>query len=57
MTPSLIGRRVLVDPARYAHDGPDAPIVAVLGSEFDGGFAEYTVVDAARVHDVSASPL
>ena len=57
VTPALIGRRVLVDPARYAHDGPDAPIVAVLGSEFDGGFAEYTVVDAARVHDVSASPL
>lgn len=56
-TPQLVGRRVLVDPARYAHDGPDAPIVAVLGSEFDGGFAEYTVVDAARVHDVTASPL
>ncbi|GAA4872245.1 alcohol dehydrogenase family protein [Actinomycetospora straminea] len=53
----LIGRRVLVDPARYAHAGPDAPIVAVLGSEFDGGFAEYTVVDAARVHDVTGSPL
>ncbi len=57
VTPALIGRRVLVDPARYAHDGPEAPIVAVLGSEFDGGFAEYTVVDAARVHDVTGSPL
>jgi NADPH:quinone reductase-like Zn-dependent oxidoreductase len=57
VTPELVGRRVLVDPARYAHDGPDAPIVAVLGSEFDGGFAEYTVVDAARVHDVTDSPL
>lgn len=55
--PELVGRRVLVDPARYAHDGPDAPIVAVLGSEFDGGFAEYVVVDAARVHDVTGSPL
>lgn len=55
--PELVGRRVLVDPARYAHDGPGAPIVAVLGSEFDGGFAEYTVVDAARVHDVTGSPL
>jgi NADPH:quinone reductase-like Zn-dependent oxidoreductase len=53
----LIGRRVLVDPARYADDGPDAPVVGVLGSEFDGGFAEYTVVDAARVHDVTESPL
>lgn len=57
MTPDLIGSRVLVDPARYAGDGPDAPVVAVLGSEFDGGFAEYTVVDAARVHDVTGSPL
>ncbi|WP_337993962.1 zinc-binding dehydrogenase [Actinomycetospora lutea] len=57
VTSELLGRRVLVDPARYAHDGPDAPITAVLGSEFDGGFAEYTVVDAARVHDVTGSPL
>lgn len=57
VAPELVGRRVLVDPARYAHNGPDAPIVAVLGSEFDGGFAEYTVVDAARVHDVTDSPL
>jgi NADPH:quinone reductase-like Zn-dependent oxidoreductase len=57
VAPELVGSRVLVDPARYADDGPDAPIVAVLGSEFDGGFAEYTVVDAARVHDVSGSPL
>ncbi|GAA4825789.1 alcohol dehydrogenase family protein [Actinomycetospora corticicola] len=57
VTPGLVGRRVLVDPARYAHDGPDAPVAAVLGSEFDGGFAEYTVVDAARVHDVTGSPL
>ncbi|MHC1558290.1 zinc-binding dehydrogenase [Actinomycetospora sp. C-140] len=55
--PELVGRRVLVDPARYAGDGSDAPIVAVLGSEFDGGFAEYTVVDAARAHDVTDSPL
>ncbi|HSP38446.1 MAG TPA: zinc-binding dehydrogenase [Frankiaceae bacterium] len=53
----LVGRRVLVDPARYASDRPDAPVVAVLGSEFDGGFADYLVIDAARVHDVTESPL
>ncbi|GAA4734703.1 alcohol dehydrogenase family protein [Modestobacter marinus] len=57
VAPQFVGRRVLVDPARYAHEGPDAPIVAVLGSEFDGGFADYTVVDAVRVHDVTESPL
>ncbi|MCD2191145.1 zinc-binding dehydrogenase [Actinomycetospora soli] len=53
----LVGRRVLVDPARYADSGPDAAIVAVMGSEYDGGFAEYVVVDVDRVHDVTDSPL
>ncbi|MCO7219235.1 zinc-binding dehydrogenase [Klenkia sp. PcliD-1-E] len=57
VTPGLVGRRVLLDPARYADDGPHAPVVAVLGSEFDGGFAEFVVVDALRAHDVTTSPL
>jgi len=52
--PSVLGRRVLVDPAFYdAHGHP----VGLLGSEADGGFAEYVVVEASRVHDVSGSPL
>ncbi|MEU3661891.1 alcohol dehydrogenase catalytic domain-containing protein [Streptomyces sp. NPDC032940] len=51
------GRRVLVDPAFYADDREDAPPVGLLGSERDGGFAEYVVVDADRLHDMSDSPL
>jgi NADPH:quinone reductase-like Zn-dependent oxidoreductase len=51
------GQRVLVDPSIYADDDPAAPVAGLLGSERDGGFAEYVVVDAERAHDVSASPL
>jgi NADPH:quinone reductase-like Zn-dependent oxidoreductase len=52
-----VGERVLVDPAFYDGPGPDASPVGLLGSEADGGFAEYVVAAADRVHDVSASPL
>lgn len=52
-----VGRRVLVDPAFYADEGEDAPPVGLLGSERDGGFAEYVVVDADRLYDMGASPL
>lgn len=57
VAPGLEGARVLVDPALY--DGPtdDALVADVLGSERDGGFAEYVVVPAGSVHDVGASPL
>jgi NADPH:quinone reductase-like Zn-dependent oxidoreductase len=52
--PSLVGRRVLVDPAFYdAHDHP----IGLLGSEADGGYAERVAVQASRAHDVSDSPL
>lgn len=54
---SLLGARVLVDPATYEDDRPDADPAAILGSEYDGGFAQYCVVDAEAAHDVSASPL
>lgn len=54
---ALMGARVLVDPAIY--DGPerDARPMDVLGSERDGGFAEYVVVPAERAHGVDRSPL
>lgn len=58
MAADLLGARVLVDPAlAYDGDGPDALPAAVLGSEADGGFAEYVVVPAARAHRVDGSPL
>jgi NADPH:quinone reductase-like Zn-dependent oxidoreductase len=53
----LLGSRVLVDPANYGDVGPDALPVDVLGSERDGGFAEYVVVPAVRAHRVDDSPL
>jgi len=56
-TAGLIGARVLVDPAKYGDSGADALPVDVLGSERDGGFAEYVVVPADRAHRVDDSPL
>ncbi len=53
----VLGSRVLVDPANYGDSGPDARPVDVLGSERDGGFAEYVVVPADRAHRVGESPL
>ena len=53
----LVGRRVLVDPARYRDDAPGSPPVGYLGSELDGGFAGLLVLDAEHVHDVDDSPL
>ena len=52
-----VGSRVLVDPALYDSHGDDALPVDVLGSERDGGFAEYVVVPAERAHDVEDSPM
>lgn len=49
-----VGRRVLVDPTvRYAGEFP----VDLIGSEADGGFAEFHVCALSRAHDVSDSPL
>lgn len=53
----LVGARVLVDPALYGDDDPDARPVDVLGSERDGGFAEHVVVPRACAHVVDGSPL
>ncbi|MEU3740046.1 zinc-binding dehydrogenase [Streptomyces sp. NPDC032198] len=54
---SLVGRRVVVDPAIYDSEGPDANPVGLMGSERDGGYAEYVTAPAQRVHDVTGSPL
>ncbi|MEM7337092.1 MAG: alcohol dehydrogenase family protein [Actinomycetota bacterium] len=54
---SLVGRRVLVDPVmRDADDPADRTKAGYLGSERDGGFAEYCCVPATNVH-AHASPL
>ncbi|MET9127006.1 zinc-binding dehydrogenase [Streptomyces sp. NPDC004528] len=54
---SLVARRVVVDPADYDAEGPDANPVGLMGSERDGGYAEYVIASAERVHDVTESPL
>lgn len=54
---SLVGRRVVVDPAIYDTEGPDANPVGLMGSERDGGYAEYVTAPVKRVHDVTESPL
>ncbi|WP_129787941.1 zinc-binding dehydrogenase [Promicromonospora panici] len=53
----LVGRRVVVDPAIYDAEGPDANPVGLMGSERDGGYAEYVTAPTERVHDVTGSPL
>ena len=55
--PELVGHRVLVDPwIRDADDPGNRSKAGYLGSEFDGGFAEYCAVPARNVHPVD-SPL
>lgn len=52
----LMGRRVLVDPCLRDRRRPDDPALAgYLGSELDGGFAEYCTVPAENVYPVSSS--
>lgn len=53
----LLGRRVVVDPAIYDAEGPDANPVGLMGSERDGGYAEYVTAPAHHVHNVTGSPL
>ncbi|MEV6308397.1 zinc-binding dehydrogenase [Streptomyces sp. NPDC051840] len=53
----LVGRRVVVDPAIYDAEGPDANPVGLMGSERDGGYAEYVTAPVDQVHDVTDSPL
>ncbi len=49
----LIGSRVVVDPwIRDANDPADRALAGYLGSELDGGFAEYCAVPAANVHTI-----
>lgn len=53
----VIGMRVIC-PTNQPNPTADAPTgVRVLGSEYDGAFAQYCVVPAAQLYDVSAAPL
>ena len=53
--PPLLGRRVLIDPWLRDWDDPlNRDKCGYFGSECDGGFAEYTVIDARHVHPVES---
>lgn len=54
---TLVGSRVLVDPAVYRDESPGAPPVGYLGSELDGGFCRLLAIGADHVHDVTGSLL
>ncbi|RRO13229.1 Zn-dependent oxidoreductase [Saccharopolyspora rhizosphaerae] len=54
---SRLGQRVLVDSALYDGPGPHANAVGLLGSERDGGFAQFVAVEAQHAHDMTTSPL
>jgi NADPH:quinone reductase-like Zn-dependent oxidoreductase len=49
------GERVLVDPTLYAGEGDGLVGVGAIGSERDGGFAEYVTVPASNAHAVESS--
>lgn len=52
-----LGTRV-TGPINLPRPAPDAPRAYIaLGSEVDGAFAQYCLVEAADIYDVSASPL
>ena len=49
-----LGRRVLVEPCLVEAHGETLARPWYLGSECDGGFAEYCAVPAANVHPVES---
>jgi alcohol dehydrogenase len=52
-----LGARVIC-PVNQHEPTPESPIHFIsIGSEFDGAFAQYCLVKARHLHDVSASPL
>lgn len=54
--PALIGRRVLADCWLRNWDDPTSKeVVGYFGSECDGGFAEYTVIDHRNVRPIDSS--
>lgn len=55
VSPSRIGERVIVDPALYTGDDEGLLETSFMGSERDGGFAEFTTVPAPNAHVIDSS--
>lgn len=56
ISPSRLGERVMVDPTLYTGDDDGFLETSFMGSERDGGFAEFTTVPAQNAHLIN-SPL
>ena len=52
-----IGARVIVSTCQPEPTAQTPMVIRVIGSEFDGPFAQFCVVLAHHLHDVSAAPL
>ncbi len=54
---TVVGARVTCSTCQPEPEPGNALAISVIGSEYDGAFAQYCVVPARYLHDVSASPL
>ena len=52
---SWVGERVLVDPTLYAEEGGGLVGTGLIGSERDGGFAEYVAVPSENAHVIESA--
>lgn len=52
---SRIGERVLVNPTLYAPDGDELDFEGFIGSERDGGFAEFVAVPSVNAHAIQST--
>ncbi len=52
-----LGARVICPTNQHEPNGENPIAFVSIGSEFDGAFAQYCVVRARHLHDVTASPL
>ncbi len=57
VTSPRLGARVICPTCQPEPTADNPMAIAVIGSEFDGAFADYCVVPARYLHDVSASAL
>lgn len=53
--PSRIGERVIIEPCLSEANGADLAAPWYLGSECDGGFAEYTKVASKHAHGINSN--
>lgn len=51
--PARVGERVLVNPTIYHGKGDGIYAATIIGSERDGGFAEYVAVPASNAHPIT----